>query len=463
MRLAGLVALVAFAVYLGSFRTITGIDAATNALLAYSLARDRDPYLDEFVATYDRISFWSLRAGAHAVSPYPPGAALVGLPFAAVGTALGIVPPQPASITVVAKAAAVAASAGSVFFVFLLAATVAGRRLALVVAALYAFGTVTWPISAGALWQHGPAQLFLAIGLLWLRPRAPARWAARAGLAFGLATLCRLTDAAFAIASLGYAAIRRRQVVPGLLAWATLCVALLVSYGLFAYGEAISSGYLALNYADERPSVIDVLVGLAGSFVAPDRGLFVYSPFLLLSAYELIRRSFGRDELATFLRAQLIAVAAIVLATAATVRWWGGYGYGDRYLADALPLLALGLALWLRHHHRRVHAIALALLAAPAVVVMALGAIFYDWQSWSWERARAIPEAQLQWTLDDPQWWFTLRHVPERLDAVSLASLAIAAAAALFYLRLWTLTPRTVGSAARAPAVRSRTGIATRT
>ena len=92
MRLAALVGLTAFAVYMGSFRTITGIDSATNALLAYSFARDRDPYLDEFAVTSDRVSFWSLRVGDHVVSPYPPGAALLASPFAALGALAGIVP-----------------------------------------------------------------------------------------------------------------------------------------------------------------------------------------------------------------------------------------------------------------------------------------------------------------------------------------------------------------------------------
>src|SRR5438132_5944952 len=154
MRIAVLITMAAFAVYMASFRTIATIDANTNALLSYSLVRDRDPYLDEFVPEYDRVSFWSFVINGHRVAPYPPGAAIVGVPFAAAGVALGIAPPQMAAVTIVAKAAAAASAALSAGFVFMLAARAAGRRLALVVAALYAFATVTWPISAGALWQH---------------------------------------------------------------------------------------------------------------------------------------------------------------------------------------------------------------------------------------------------------------------------------------------------------------------
>jgi len=420
MRMASLVALIALAVYLSSFRTITGIDSTTNALLAYSFVRDRDPFLDEFQATYDEVSFWSLPARGHLVSPYPPGPALFAVPFVAIGAAAGIVPPQSAAITLVAKAAASAAAAGSVFFVYLLAARTAGRRLAIVVAALYAFGTVTWPISAGALWQHGPAQLFLSIGLLWLHPRSSSRAVARSGLAFALAVLCRLIDVAFAAAALAYIVTSRRGATSRFVAWSALPAAILIAYGLATYGEPVSLGYLALNYGQGGPGPIDVAVGIAGSFVAPDRGLLVYSPFLALALFELVRRAFTRDRLAPLLRWQLLAVALIVVATAATVRWWGGYGYGARYLADALPLFAFGLALWLRRHHHRRDAVLLAVLAVPAIVIMALGALFYDWQAWSWERARSISEAALQWTLDDPQPLYKLRHVPERIDALAV-------------------------------------------
>src|SRR5687767_4493371 len=114
-----------------------GIDPDTNALLAYSFVRDRDPYLDEFAADRERISYWSFAIRGHEVAPYPPGAALFAVPFVAVGAIAGIVPPQAAAITVVAKSAAAVAAAGSVGFVFLLAARTAGRRIGIIVAALY--------------------------------------------------------------------------------------------------------------------------------------------------------------------------------------------------------------------------------------------------------------------------------------------------------------------------------------
>jgi hypothetical protein len=443
MRLAVILGLVAFAVYMSSFRTIQSVDPNTNALLAYSLVRDRDPYLDEFDGDRSRISFWSFTSNGHLVAPYPPGTALFATPLVAFGAALGIVPPQAAAITIVAKSAGALAAAASVAFVFLLAARVAGRRLGLLVAALYAFGTVTWPISGGALWQHGPAQLFLAMGLLWLYPSSPARWAGRSGLAFALGTLCRLSDTLFAAAALVYVAIARRPVLGRFVFWSLPPAAFLLAYNTVVFNDPLDLRYLVFNFSQpggER----NVLVGLAGNLIAPNRGLFVYSPFLVFAMYELIRRSVRRDRLAAFVRPQLMAAVGVFLLYAASTDWWGGYGYGDRYLADTLPLLALGLALWLRRSWRQLWArVALGVTGATAVFVAALGATVYDWVNWSWERGRDIPESALQWSIDPPQIWYTASRFGGAFDALTMFTLIVVLAAAVFLARLWSIaTPR---------------------
>ena len=119
--------------------------------------------------------------------------------------------------------------------------------------------------------------------------------------------------------------------------------------------------------------------------------------------------------------------------------WWGGYGYGNRYLADALPLLSLGLALWLRRSWRHLWArAALAVTGATSVFVFALGALVYDWAGWSWETRRAVPQAALQWTLDPAQILYTAANA--RFDGVTMVSVTLAAAAGLFLVRLWMVS-----------------------
>ena len=79
--------------------------------------------------------------------------------------------------------AAAAASALAVAFAFALCCRLVSRRGALVAAALLAFATGTWTVSADELWTHGPAQaavllaLLLAVRNQWLLAGVPAGFA----------------------------------------------------------------------------------------------------------------------------------------------------------------------------------------------------------------------------------------------------------------------------------------------
>lgn len=443
-RLALFVGLGAFAAYAGSFRPIQTIDSTTNVLVAYSLVRDRDAYLDEFEAHRDRLSYWSLPVGVHQVSPYPPGAALVGVPFAAVGTALGVTPPNVDAVMIFGRLAAAAAAAASVAVVFLAAARLAGARRAVVVAGLYGLGTATWPISAGALWQHGPAQLCLAIGLLALLPSARGPRLALAGAAFALATLARIPDGLFLVAAggsvlLAYGPRAAARYAIG----AAGPLAALLAYQSAMFGTPFDTGYAAYNFR----AGLEPVVGIIGNLVSPGRGLLVYSPFIAAGIIEVVRRSFVRDALAVVLRGQLLAAAGILVLYASqgfllgggipSADWWGGSGYGNRYLADALPLLSLGVALWLRRPHARATWIAFMIASAWSIALALVGAFFYDWQEWSWEGVRSARE--LAWRLDPPPWIYAAGRA--NLDAVTIASFGCVAAAAAVLVRAYAMAP----------------------
>jgi hypothetical protein len=420
MRGAALVALVAFAVYIGSVRSIVTVDAVTNVLVSYSFAREGNAYLDEFAATRDKLSFFDVPYGGHAVSIYPPGAPMFATPFAVLGSLIGIVPPQPASVTVIGKLAAASAAALSVYVVGLIGAYLAGRRIGVIVAALYAFGTATWSISSGALWAHGPAQLALATGLLWSLRGGPWGW--RAGLGFGLAAVVRPADALFGAAA-ALRLVRRPRGLVAFVWWGLPGLVLLVAYNLAAFGSLRAHDYVV-------PATGDPLIGALGSLIAPSRGLLVYSPFLLFAIAGLLSR---RARANTVVVSQAAAAVALFGLYAAYADWVGGYGYGNRFAADALPILAAGLAIWLRRHRRSRWAwSAIAVTGAWSIGLQAIGALTYDWANWSWERETGAPVADLVWRIDRTQWLYALAQA--RPDAVTLVSVAVVlcAAAILF-------------------------------
>jgi hypothetical protein len=77
------------------------------------------------------------------------------------------------------------------------------------------------------------------------------------------------------------------------------------------------------------------------------------------------------------------------------------------------------------------------------VVIAALGATVYDWRDWSWETARGISQSELQWSLDPPQIWYTASRFGGAFDALTMFTLIVVLAAAVFLARLWSIaTPR---------------------
>lgn len=462
MRVAAFVALAAFALYLASFNSIVTVGSASHVLLSYSFVRDGDAYLDEFRDDRDRISYYSEDVRGHDVIDHQPGPAMFGAPFAALGVLLGIEPPATASVTVIGKLAAATAAAGSVFFVCLAAARLAGRRIALVVAVLYAFGTVTWPGSGGGLLRHGASQLFVSLGLFLLLSRA-GRWQERSGLAFGLGAVMRYPTAVFALGAASSLFMRDRWAAARLLAWTLPALALQVTHDVATYGQLLVTRVTPYRPDGDRVGAIldevaysatreagGIVEAAAGLLVSPSRGIFVYSPFLLLGAYELVRRIPRSDRLSRILVPQLGGAVLIYGMYSLFYGWDGGNTYGNRYLAETLPLLMLGVALWARRMRRNPLAgRVLAITGAIGIAIAAVGATVYDWRTWSWEAHGPFPG--IVWRLDIWQPLYTLLHAPEQWDELTLVTAAVAVVVAIALLRLWWVLGRPDRGRALAP------------
>ena len=125
-------------------------------------------------------------------------------------------------------------------------------------------------------------------------------------------------------------------------------LAVLATYDLIAFGtllpigyehsalwqEQHSTGFMSLTYPQP-----DALWGLTFS---PFRGLFLFAPVLLLAVPGMVlglKRAWTRPVFIVVGAASL----AFFLFIASSVMWWGGFSVGPRYLAPAIPLLALPL------------------------------------------------------------------------------------------------------------------------
>ncbi len=129
----------------------------------------------------------------------------------------------------------------------------------------------------------------------------------------------------------------------------------LIALGLMAYNNAIFGGPFQLGYAFSEDWTVQHHTGFMSlTFPHPAaiwgitfsvfRGLFVLSPWLLLSVPGFVLWWRSRNYRSEFWVA-LAGLLGFFWFNASSVMWWGGFAVGPRYLLPALPFMVLPVAL----------------------------------------------------------------------------------------------------------------------
>ncbi len=195
-----------------------------------------------------------------------------------------------------------------------------------------------------------------------------------------LACSFRFSLAPFVVPAAGAVLVVTRQRLPRRLVVSSACLfgaAILPSlaYNFVRTGSPIRPATASAQYLDGVNALTgSMLHGLYGLFLSPNRGVFLFSPILLLSVVALIRWRRLDRELRQLLAIHGAGAAGYVLLISKMANW-GAFGWGPRYLLPVLPLMfvaaACGLmAVW---RSRRPAVLALTVLSAlltvpPAVV-----------------------------------------------------------------------------------------------
>jgi len=404
VRIAILLAAAAAIAYASNLTFVVGADTTSHLATAASLVVQGNADLDEYV---DRMPLRVQQIGTHLYSIYPPGnAALEVLPVWA-ALALGIPIDTQEFVALGGKLYAVLAVALSVAFVYLASARVTRPMPALIATVVYAFATSVWSTSSVQFWEHAPSHLFVALGT-YLLTRTD-RWGARAGLAYGIATVIRPTEAI--VAAFGALVMWRRKKFLPYIGWGLPAVAFLVAYNVLVFGT------IRQSYPDSDLSFSFPPPGWLGLLVSPSRGLFVYSPVLLFAVIGFIMAWRSRsDRAASLVRDASLGVAGVYAVYASIGYWWGGWTYGNRYLSDAAPLFAIGIAFAVDRGLLRPLAVRVAFgltLAWSSLLQFAGAGWYYElWNGYHWDVARNIgQDARSVWDWTDTQWAFVLRHM----------------------------------------------------
>lgn len=356
--------------------------------------------------------------GGEMVPNYEPAQMILAIPFYLWGRSLGAALQGVMAFNAVVTAASVAL----LYLCFLELGY--RRRTATLGALVYAFATLAWPYSR--VFFREPltvlAYLVAVYALLRYRPPAARRllWPALAGAAAGLAFVTKqisvaafpsLLLLAFAYewrrpADAGAASLRRTR-VKALLAAAVPLAAIVLLGQVYQWTTLSGVETFARNIVDftTNPQLSSslperMLRGGLGLTVSPFRGIFWYSPVLLLGligALPFTRRH--RWEGIAF----LLLIAAHILGYSRYLYWSGGVAWGARYMLPIIPfllLLAAPIFAWLikdkappstshlsqnmpsglRVTHYALRITTWLLIAWSSFVAM-LG-ILFDWRAW---------------------------------------------------------------------------------
>ncbi|HRD60618.1 MAG TPA: hypothetical protein PLZ93_15095 [Nocardioides sp.] len=315
------------------------LDVWTTNYASWRLATAHTPYLDGVsIPDLDNNGFkwvWIQDApNGHTVVTRAPAAVIAGLPAYLLS--------QPDQMTVLPAALTAAALTAAAVVLFHRAVrTVLAPWQALAAAVAFAFTTPIWSVSANGIWPHTITVLGIAM-VAWAAS-AQRWWSVGLG---GVLLLWARPHAAVIVAVVALiAAWRTRRVgiairagLPGLLSLPLLCLWTHWIYGSWSPLPLFGSG----AFSQVEQSLFDP-VNQAAMWISPDRGLFVYTPVLLVLLPTVLRTWRRLPRWSTDL---LVAGLIYTLLQAALIGFTGGYPiygyrYGLEFLACAAPAYAI--------------------------------------------------------------------------------------------------------------------------
>jgi hypothetical protein len=384
-------------VYSVNGREISASDTVANQLLPVAVWRGDGLTLNRFAST-ERSHYYVREHGDDLISRYPVMPAVLALP--ATGLQLfvldRVVPGWSGSrplaywyMGMMSKnaSALLAALTGVLFYGLLLRLGLG--EVALPTTLATALGSNLWVVGSQAPWLHGSVAFFLTLSLFLLVPGPSVRWRlAAAGLAMAGAVCARPTSAVFALplALWALAALRARSL--WLLVPAGAVGGLLLAYNWTVFGT-LAGGLAEIEALGHAKHAVagsiteEPLVSFAGTLVSPSRGLFIYTPWVLL-VLALLPRTWARASASGPLRALLLGLLPFFAIVGSYAVWWGGWSFGPRYWTEAMPLFGvlLGFSVAWAREHSRIWLAGFGVTVGLSIGIQAVGAFYYP-SSWN--------------------------------------------------------------------------------
>jgi hypothetical protein len=386
-----LLAIVVWCAYMANGREIRNEATAPSELVPVAFLRGNGPFLDRFGGIFpgwasgERLPPYLGFERGHLVSTNPPGTALVAVPFylPQVLVADRLRPGWEQQKVLLytgrmAKNTAAILGALTAVAIFHLLRRLELGRLAWPTALAAALASNLWADSQ-TLGPQVPTALALTLSILLLVPPPVPRWRlGLAGLATGVLVWIQPQHIILVAVIVSWVAWTQPRNLPWFLSVLLVFGAMLVGYNHWLFGSAWGgSGDMA-----GRESVPRGLAGLfesvAGSLWGPQRGLFVFCPWVV-AALATLPAVVGRLRQCAIVSWLLLALVPCVVLGSLNPRWWGVNYFGPQPFTDILPLFAVLLGFGLAWSWARFRAAwaAFGVCLAFAAGVQWLGAFYY--------------------------------------------------------------------------------------
>jgi hypothetical protein len=370
----------------------------------------------------DLESYQLIRVKGRILYCYPHGGSILALPFVALMDMAGVSVAHPDGAYDPLREILLGRLLASLLMAVLVAVFLRTSLLMLpvpwsiAIAVGAGFGSLIWSDATRALWSQ-TWEIFLAGWVILLlvhyeEPRMRDRAAAPNPLL--LATLLswmyfvRPTAAVVILGVSVFVLIRYRDKFLPYAVTGALWLGVFLLYWWVTFGQLLPDYYRQ----GAAPSASAAASAMAAILISPSRGLFIFTPAVLVVLYLVLRhwRDLPNPALAMM---ALGIVAAHLLIVSCYPKWWGGASYGPRLLVSLVPwfvlLAILGCRAMITYCSRperqsqrltygRVIAGVGMIAIALGIVINARGAI--SWQTYFWNARMQIddhPERAWDW------------------------------------------------------------------
>jgi hypothetical protein len=369
-------------------------DTIGTRALPYSILETHTPYLDGtyqsymingHTSWYENYAFRFVNVeGDHYASLFPIVTPVLITPLYLIPFLFNI-PDTELLQLVMSHIASALIAALSVVFIYLACRYISGRPIALLSALVFAFATSTWSISSQSLYAHGMSELLLAVMIFLVirNESCNSTWnIIFLGICSGLFIFNRPSDSMLVLPVIGYVLWYHRAKTGYYFLSGFLSGMPFLMYNILLFHNPFGGYSQIASRLSVDSTILSHYIGL---LIAPNTGLFVFTPVLILAVFGFWIIRDDNKTISRFLQGSVIAMAITIMIYASFDDWQGGNTYGPRYLTCVLPYLVIGLCIFFNDMAKKprntiVRGI-IVILIAISVLVQVIGVVYYNMDS----------------------------------------------------------------------------------